>query len=147
VKRPLPRPSRRNHTRQRERLLALLRATDEHPTAAWLFERLRPEFPRVSLGTVYRNLEVLVQEGLIDEVAVPAGPSRYDANREPHHHFTCEHCGRIDDISLKLADDLARRVRRKYRLAPRRFRVEFYGLCRDCTSPTASRHQKGVAHG
>jgi Fur family peroxide stress response transcriptional regulator len=138
--RALPRPTRRNRTRQRERLLALLRGTDSHPTAAWLFERLRPEFPRVSLGTVYRNLEVLVEEGLVDEVAVPAGPSRYDANREPHHHFTCEHCGKIDDVSLKLADDVARRLRRKYRLSPRRFKIEFYGLCEDCTPGPVARH-------
>jgi Fur family peroxide stress response transcriptional regulator len=140
VSRPLVPRQRRNRTRQRQRLLELLRATDTHPTAAWLWERLRPEFPRVSLGTVYRNLEVLVEGGLIDEVAVPGGPSRYDANREPHHHFTCECCGRIDDVSLRVADDLARRVRRKYRLVPRRFKVEFYGLCADCTALPASRH-------
>lgn len=140
MSRARPRPSRRNHTRQRERLLALLRCTDSHPTAAWLFERLRPEFPSVSLGTVYRNLQVLVEEGRIDEVPVPAGPSRYDANREPHHHFSCERCGRIEDVSLRIAGDLARSLRRRYRLAARRFRVEFYGLCADCTGASTPRH-------
>lgn len=128
------RPLRRNRTRQRERLLELLRATEAHPTAAWLHARMLREFPQLSLGTVYRNLEVLVGEGAIDEVPVPGGPSRYDSKTAAHHHFTCEKCGRIDDLELSLSQDLRQRVRRKYKLAPRRFRIDFYGLCRACTA-------------
>jgi len=136
------RPVRRNRTRQRERLLELLRATEAHPTAAWLHGRMLREFPSLSLGTVYRNLEVLVGEGAIDEVPVPGGPSRFDAKTAAHHHFTCEACGRIDDLELALPTDLGARVRRKYRLAPRRFRIDFYGLCRACTAPTRNRHRR-----
>ncbi len=115
-------------------MLELLRSTSSHPTAAWLHARLLREFPQLSLATVYRNLEVLVGEGELEEVPVPGGPSRYDARLGAHHHFTCERCGRIDDLELSLPLDLASRVRRRYRLAPRRFRIDFYGLCRACTA-------------
>jgi Fe2+ or Zn2+ uptake regulation protein len=128
-----PAPTRRNRTRQRRRLLELLRSTDRHPTAAWLYAALQPEFPRLSLGTVYRNLEVLVCEGLVREVPTPGSAVRFDGNPAPHHHFVCERCGRIDDLELALPAGLAERVRRRYRLRPRRMRIDFFGLCRECT--------------
>ena len=129
-----PAGRRRHRTRQRARLLELLRASDAHPTAAALHEQLSLDFPRLSVGTVYRNLEVLVEEGLVDEVPSPRGAMRYDANLEPHHHFSCEACGHIQDLELRLKLDLPARVRRKYRLVPHRFRIDFYGLCRDCAA-------------
>jgi Fe2+ or Zn2+ uptake regulation protein len=133
VIRPSRPPSRRNRTRQRERILQLLRGTDTHPAANWIHETLRPEFPRLSLGTVYRNLEVLVSEGLVIEVPVPGSRSRYDGNPEPHHHFVCEHCRNIDDLEIRVAEPLEARVRRKYGLRPHGYRIDFYGLCLACS--------------
>jgi Fur family peroxide stress response transcriptional regulator len=130
---PVDRPSRRNRTRQRERILELLRGADSHPTANWIHETLRPEFPRLSLGTVYRNLEVLVSEGLVKEVPTPGSAARYDGNPEPHHHFVCDRCGGIDDLQIRITESLEARVRRKYGLRPRRFQIDFYGLCRACS--------------
>lgn len=127
---------RRHRSRQRDRLLDLLRSTDRHPTAAWLHEALQREFPRVSLATVYRNLEILVAEGHAREVPSVRGPARYDGNRAPHHHFLCEGCGAIEDIDLRLPSGLTARVRRRYRVTPTRFRVDFYGLCGECTDRT-----------
>jgi Fe2+ or Zn2+ uptake regulation protein len=124
---------RRHHSRQRAQILELLRSTDEHPTAAWIHEGLQASLPRLSLGTVYRNLDVLVAEGEIEAVPTPHGPTRYDANLKPHHHFICEECGGIEDIDLRLPEGLAARIRRKYRVTPTRFRIDFYGLCRVCT--------------
>jgi Fe2+ or Zn2+ uptake regulation protein len=135
-------PLRRNRTQQRERILELLRGTDTHPTANWIHETLVAEFPRLSLGTVYRNLEVLVSDGLVEEVPTPSGASRYDGNPEPHHHFVCDHCGRIVDLEIPLAEGIAARVRRRYGLRPTRFRIDFYGLCRACSGrgESASTH-------
>jgi Fe2+ or Zn2+ uptake regulation protein len=110
----------------------LLSESREHPTAGHTHEALRREFPRVSLGTVYRNLEILASEGRIEAVPTPYGPTRYDGNVSPHHHFICEGCGEIEDIELRLPDELTARVRRKYRLRPTRLRIDFYGLCRSC---------------
>jgi Fe2+ or Zn2+ uptake regulation protein len=133
VIRPSRPPSRRNRTRQRERILQLLQGTDAHPTANWIHETLRPEFPRLSLGTVYRNLEVLASEGLVIEVPVPGSTSRYDGNPEPHHHFVCERCRNIDDLEIRVSEPLEARVRRKYGLRAQGYRIDFYGLCRACS--------------
>ncbi len=114
-------------------MFELLGTTREHPTAARVHETLQEELPRLSLGTVYRNLEILVSEGKIEAVSTPHGPTRYDGNPSPHHHFICEGCGGIEDIELRLPAGLTERVRRKYRVTATRVRVDFYGLCRSCT--------------
>ena len=129
---PAVRP-RRHRTRQRERLLELLRASEDHPTAAELYQAAQRELPNLSLGTVYRNLDVLVSEGLIEAVPCEGGAARYDGNPEPHHHFICEQCGHILDVEVTLPDELQRSLRRKYRLRAERARVRFFGLCEPCS--------------
>ena len=128
---PSPTP-RRNQTRQRSRILEWLRATDSHPTALLTHEALVRELPNLSLGTVYRNLEVLVSEGLIDEVPSAGGGVRYDGNPKPHHHFICDSCGAIDDLHLQAPAELARKLRRARGRSARRIRIDFYGLCEAC---------------
>jgi len=126
------RPRRRNRSLQRERLLAWLRGTDSHPTAAEIHAALAPSAPRLSIATVYRNLEVLVADGRVDAVA-GAGPAlRYDANPMPHHHFVCERCGQIRDVYGLRPRNLARRLAREQGLRARRVRLDFYGRCPDC---------------
>lgn len=113
-------------------MLELLRETDRHPTAAAIHDALRREFPNVSLGTVYRNLEVLVSEARIREVPVPSGATRFDGNTTPHHHYLCDACGAIQDIEIRVPTGIEQRVRRKYKLRPDRFHIDFHGLCRTC---------------
>ena len=128
----IPRPRRRNRSPQRERLLAWLRGTDSHPTAAEIHAALSPFAPRLSIATVYRNLEVLVADGSVDAVA-GAGPAlRYDANPLPHHHFVCERCGQIRDLYGPRQRGLTQRLAREQGLRARRVRLDFYGRCPDC---------------
>ncbi len=127
------RPRRRNRTRQRQRLLEILRSTDCHPTAASLYEAVRVDSPRLSLGTVYRNLDVLASDGEIEAVPCTDGAVRYDGNVEPHHHFICDRCDEIEDLELSLPRGLAARLRREHGLTPCRVRIDFSGLCRECT--------------
>jgi Fur family transcriptional regulator, peroxide stress response regulator len=146
----LPRPRRRHRTVQRERILAFLRASEEHPTAAQTHQALLPELPNLSLGTVYRNLEVLVSEGVVDEVPSPGG-TRYDGNPKPHHHFICERCGAIDDLHLVAPRSLAQKLRRARGRQASRIRIEFFGLCEACESHgskgAAIPTQSGRTHG
>jgi len=129
-----PEPAkRRNQTHQRARILEWLRATDAHPTAAQTHEALVREMPHLSLGTVYRNLEVLVSEGVIEEVPSTGGV-RYDGNQRPHHHFICESCGSIDDVHLHAPPELARKLRRARGRTARRICIDFYGICESCES-------------
>jgi Fe2+ or Zn2+ uptake regulation protein len=132
-----PRP-RRHKTRQRERLLELLRSSLAHPTAAELHDAARPEFPALSLATVYRNLDVLISEGMIEAVPCEGGATRYDGNPVPHHHFVCDGCGAIEDVEITLPGELSSRLERKYRLHAQRTRVRFFGLCHTCSDPNAS---------
>ena len=123
---------RRHRSEQRERILAWLRQTDAHPTALQVHEALAGELPQLSLGTVYRNLEVLVAAGEVEEVLVPGGPARYDARLSPHHHFVCTGCGRILDLELPVPRGLARRLADAHGLRAERVRISFHGPCADC---------------
>src|SRR5262245_10321608 len=89
-------------TRAREVVLDVVRGTDSHPTAEQVHGLVRRRLPRVSLGTVYRNLRRLVETGLVKEL--PGPHARFDGNATDHHHFTCTECGRIVDVAGALAD-------------------------------------------
>lgn len=134
---------RRNRSLQRARLLEWLRGTDSHPTAAEIHAALLPGNPRLSLATVYRNLEVLLADGSIDAVAGAGPATRYDANPEPHHHFVCESCGRIRDLYGPRPRNLARRLAREEGLRARRVRLDFYGSCPECLRAPEARGPSG----
>lgn len=119
-------------SRQRERILELLRGTGIHPTASWLYDRLKGEFPDLSLGTIYRNLNILVEQGLIRKIDFGSTFDRYDANTLPHYHFICERCGSISDLKIPIDDELNKRVELDTRYKAKRHRIEFYGLCDKC---------------
>jgi Fe2+ or Zn2+ uptake regulation protein len=134
-----PESPRRNRSRQRDRILDWLRATDSHPSAAQIHAALAPETPGLSLGTVYRNLEVLVADGRAEEVSCAGGPARYDANVDPHHHFTCDGCGRILDVEVPVPRSLAKRLAGEQGLHARRISITFYGLCSECSEHSDTR--------
>jgi Fur family peroxide stress response transcriptional regulator len=119
-------------SRQRERILALLRSTETHPTANWIYSKLRKEFPDLSMGTVYRNIGVLIQQGLINRIDFGSTFDRFDANTTPHYHFICERCDSIIDLELPVDDTLNERVPRSTHLEVRRHEIEFFGLCAKC---------------
>lgn len=84
------------YSRQRELIYQALVSTDQHPTAEMLYHWLKPENPNLSLGTVYRNLNLLADAGTITRMAFLV--ERYDANTEPHPHFRCRCCGKVYDL-------------------------------------------------
>jgi len=95
--------------------------------------------PALSLGTVYRNLEILVAEGSVDEVSSFQDAARYDGNVSPHHHFNCERCGQILDVEIPVPRGLAKRLVGSHGLRARRVRISFFGLCAACeAAPDAS---------
>ena len=88
----------KRYSRQRELIYAALKGTDQHPTAEMIYQWLKPENPNLSLGTVYRNLNLLADEGTITRMAFPV--ERYDYNTAAHPHFCCEVCGAVYDLDL-----------------------------------------------
>jgi len=137
VKSDAPPSPRRNRSRQRALILDHLRASAQHPTAAQTHAALQRRLPRLSLGTVYRNLELLVCEGLVEELPA-AGGARYDGNPKPHHHFICERCGAIDDLHVQVPESLGRKLQRARGRKASRIRIDFFGLCESCESHGSS---------
>lgn len=121
-------------SRQRERILHLLRGTDIHPTAVWIYDQLKQEFQDLSMGTVYRNLNVLVELGLVAKIACGSTFDRFDGNVEPHYHFFCEKCGSVLDLPLEVDESLNRKVEELTNFMVRGHTMEFLGLCDKCSS-------------
>lgn len=117
---------------KREAILALLRSVTCHPSAEWLHERLLADFPDLSLGTVYRNLRQLTEDGLIVSVGVIGGQERFDGNTAPHGHFVCQRCGAVIDVPLKASRRLHREAERLTGGRVRAVETKLYGICADC---------------
>ena len=90
------------------------------------------------MGTVYRNLNILIEQGLVRKIDFGSTFDRFDANVGPHYHFICEKCGSISDLPLEVDPVLNDRVNRDTEFRARRHRIEFYGLCGGCRSLSES---------
>lgn len=124
----------KKHSRKRDAILAKLRSTDTHPSAEWVYTNLKPEFPDLSLATVYRNISEFLREGLIISVGVVNGQERYDGNVLPHPHFFCDGCGSVIDVGDSLPDgDLDKLVSEKYGVKIARHEICFHGTCTKCS--------------
>lgn len=84
--------------RKRNAILAYLQSTTAHPSAEMVFAGLKPQIPDLSLGTVYRNLNLFRTQGLASCVATVGGVDRFDGNTEPHVHFICKECDAVIDL-------------------------------------------------
>ncbi len=121
-------------SRQREKIYQVLKKTVAHPTAEWVYEQVRTQMPRVSLGTVYRNLHILTAQGKIQELDFGEGLHRYDATVNQHYHFVCEHCGIVMDLDVPPQQDLHDRVRDLVPGKVTGHRLDFFGVCTACLS-------------
>ncbi|MBN1643508.1 MAG: transcriptional repressor [Dehalococcoidales bacterium] len=117
---------------QRDAILRVIKNTDSHPGADWVYAEVRKEIPNISLGTVYRNLRLLAQAGEIKELDIPGGANRFDGINTNHHHLVCEKCGRIFDLD-KFADiSIEAEIQKKTGFQIRRQYLKFVGLCTEC---------------
>ncbi|PSN19294.1 transcriptional repressor [filamentous cyanobacterium CCP5] len=121
-------------TPQRYAVYANLLGRTDHPTVDQLMTDLNQEFPISSQATVYNSLRTLLDVGLVREVLLEEGVSRYDANTEPHHHFQCQSCGAIEDIPWDTFPALDISQLRSG-LVPERYEVTVLGQCDRCSSP------------
>ncbi|MCX8126313.1 MAG: transcriptional repressor [Dehalococcoidia bacterium] len=122
----------RRDTVRRRAILRFLRTTTAHPTADQIYEEVRKEFPSISKGTVYRNLRLLQEMGLVVELDLEGAVSRFEAKCDDHYHFRCEKCGRVIDVDVPVDRELDRRVSSRTGLTVFYHRLEFRGLCNDC---------------
>ncbi|ADW20773.1 MULTISPECIES: transcriptional repressor [Thermus] len=119
-------------TRQRKAVLEVVKRAHNHPDAAWIYQEVRKVVPKVSLGTIYRTLEALVEEGYLIPITKAGEATRYDANLHPHLHLVCQGCGAIVDLEVDLPD-LLTPVQEAYpQLEVREVEVTYKGLCPTC---------------
>jgi Fur family peroxide stress response transcriptional regulator len=121
-------------SKQKEAILRVLKGTTSHPGADWVYEQVKREIPNISLGTVYRNLKLLKQEGEILELDLASTLSRFDGNSQDHYHFRCEQCGRVFDVDEPVDKEIDDRVAQKTGFKVSHHRLEFRGLCKYCQS-------------
>ena len=120
------------YSKQRAALIEILKSTDTHPTADWLYSELRNQFPNVSLATVYRNLRQLSEQGEILALLSGTEPEHYDGCIKDHYHFMCTKCGAVKDLDIDVLKGLNDEVSQKTGFEVSRHSLMFYGVCGDC---------------
>lgn len=123
-------------TPQREAVLQVIRARQDHPTANEIFEAARAVLPAISYATVYNSLRYFRETGLVREINFGNSASRYDGITERHDHAICTNCGKLADFDLTEAAGLMRAAARKSRFKPERVYLTLMGLCPDCRDGT-----------
>ena len=121
-------------TRQRAAVLQAVEMVDTHPNVEEVYRIVRKRLPRISLGTVYRNLHLLAEEGKLREVQFLGDVIRYDAITGPHEHFYCRKCRKVWDLDPSLPTLIVKSVERKMKSSVERYALDYYGLCSACTS-------------
>ncbi len=126
---------KRNFSAKREAIYDTLSSTKTHPTAEWVYNKLKPDLPDLSLGTVYRNLTVFKEMGLARSVGVVNGQERFDADMTPHPHFVCTKCFKVIDVpkGRNFVDgNIYDYVSRECGVNVETHSITFYGLCDVC---------------
>lgn len=123
----------KRYSKKREAILKLIQSTDIHPSADWVYQQLKSEFPNLSLGTVYRNLTAFRQEGVISSVGVVCGQERFDKIVKPHPHFLCRVCGKVEDLyGVDTGEQIASQAADRFGLYIEQTRLTFEGVCQAC---------------
>jgi len=121
-------------TTQRQIILEELGKVKTHPTANEVYDMVRKRLPRIGLGTVYRNLELMSETGIILKLEVGGTQKRFDATVDPHYHIRCLSCGRVNDIELPVMEEINKTAAEISQYQVLGHHIEFSGICGDCSS-------------
>lgn len=119
-------------TPQRHAILAYLMESMTHPTADEIYRALEPTFPSMSVATVYNNLKMFIEAGLVRELTYGDSSSRFDANVSDHYHAICERCGKIADFAMPSLGEVEQRAAERTGYHVHGHRMEVYGVCQEC---------------
>ena len=120
------------YSRQRELVLAEVKSSREHPTADMVYAALKADNPSLSLGTVYRNLNLLAQMGQIHKIGMPEGSDRFDGRTDEHYHMLCQKCGRVYDVQLDTLSELDGQIQSQTGFLVHSHDLIVRGVCRTC---------------
>lgn len=120
------------YSRQREAILSYLYSTTCHPTADTVYTVVRQEYPNISLGTVYRNLNQLAEQGTILRLTGIDGSDHYDGTVNPHYHFWCKDCKQILDLKMDALDHICTLAAAHFNGKVEGHFTTFHGICPEC---------------
>ena len=120
------------YSRQRESIQEFLRHTTSHPTADMVYQHIRTIYPKISLGTVYRNLNLLADMGEILKFTCGDGQDRFDGNTDPHYHVMCTKCNNVFDLFMKPLDHVNDLANANFDGVIDHHKIMFYGTCKHC---------------
>ena len=122
----------RRKSGQRDRIYELIQSSTGHPTAQWVYEALKKEMKSASMGNVYRNIRILIEQGRITSRDFGDGVEHYDAMTGVHYHFICEKCKSVSDFSMPVQESITRDARRFSRHSIQGHTIQFHGICETC---------------
>jgi Fur family ferric uptake transcriptional regulator/Fur family peroxide stress response transcriptional regulator len=137
----------RRNTIQRAMVLGAVRSLQNHPTADAVYAFIIKDHPAIGKGTVYRNLNVLADEGEIKKIAVPNGPDRFDHTLREHYHVQCIKCGCLSDVDMDTDPDLMKRIRDSHGIQFLDCDIMFRGICPACQKNMQTVNEKGNCFG
>lgn len=120
------------HSRQRDAILENLMRRHDHPTADAIYQSLRSDFPKISLGTVYRNLNLMADMGKIRRIHCESGMEHYDCDTSDHCHYVCTECGSVTDLPVPIDPGLNRLAMSAGIGSVDCHSLIFYGKCKQC---------------
>ena len=123
----------KNYSRQREEIIKVVKESYNHPTAEEVYMTVKAKDPAVSRSTVYRNLGLLVESGMLKKISMKVGPDRYDYLRDPHNHAMCIKCGKVFDFEYSFEyEDLAKKVKEQTGIEISTDGIALEGICDLC---------------
>lgn len=120
------------YSKQREEVFNCIKQTKTHPTAEEIYMNLKLKNPNISRGTVYRNLNLLVEKGLVNKISNSGTPDKFDYVCTPHSHAICKVCGKVFDFKVLLDDKTSNAIKAQTELEEFSNEFTIYGICKSC---------------
>ena len=120
------------YSKQREEIKHYLKMRKDHPTADQIYAAMREKMPNISLGTVYRNLTVLADNGEILRLRIGDCADHFDYDTSLHYHFVCDKCGAVSDLKMKSIDSVMNSASEDFAGKIEGYSIYFYGTCEKC---------------
>lgn len=120
------------YSKQRELILKTVRENRVHPTADYVYHFLKKDHPNLSLGTVYRNLNLLSENGDIRKICIPNARDRFDGRMDRHYHMVCQECAEVFDIELNCLSKLEEEISSRTDFIVHGYDVIITGVCYTC---------------
>lgn len=123
---------KRRKSKQRERIFELIQTSSEHPTACMIYELLKKEITSLSIGNVYRNIRILIEQGLLVSREFGNGIEHFDAMTYLHYHFICEKCTSVSDFTMPVQESITKNAQKMSQHTIHNHTINFYGICEKC---------------